>query len=40
MLVFLAMVRHGERSVSVRLGYVQVACILASAPINSLFFGG
>ena len=39
-LAFLAMVRHGERAVSVYLGYVPVACILMSATINSVFFGG
>lgn len=39
-LAFLAMVRHGERAVSVYLGYVPVACIVISSTINSLFFGG
>jgi hypothetical protein len=37
-LAFLAMVRHGERAVSVYLGYVPVACILMASAINSLFF--
>ena len=35
---FLAQIRHGERALSVYLGYVPVACILFSAAINSLFF--
>jgi hypothetical protein len=39
-LAFVAMVRHGERAVSVYLGYMPVACILLSAAINSLFFSG
>ena len=34
------LVRHGERAVSVYLGYVPVACILVSSAINSLFFSG
>jgi hypothetical protein len=37
-LAFLAMVRRGERALSVYLGYVPVACILLSSAINSLFF--
>ena len=34
---FLAMVRRGERALSVYLGYVPVACILLSSALNSLF---
>ena len=37
-LAFLAMVRRGERAVSVYLGYVPVACIFLAAALNSLFF--
>jgi hypothetical protein len=37
-LAFLAMIRRGERAVSVYLGYVPVACILCGAALNSLFF--
>ena len=37
-LAFLAMVRRGERAVSVYLGYVPVACILLGSALNSLFF--
>ena len=37
-LAFLAMVRRGERALSVYLGYVPVACILLSSAINSVFF--
>ena len=37
-LAFLAQIRHGERALSVYLGYVPVACILLSSAINSLFF--
>ncbi len=39
-LAFLAMVRRGERAVGVYLGYLPVACMLLSAAISSLFFGG
>jgi hypothetical protein len=34
---FLAMVRRGERALSVYLGYVPVVCIVLSAMLNSLF---
>lgn len=37
-LAFLAMVRRGERAVSVYLGYVPVASILLSSALNALFF--
>ena len=37
-LAFLAMVRRGERALSVYVGYVPVACILLASAINSLFF--
>ena len=37
---FLAMARHGERAVSVYLGFVPVACMLVSAAIDSIFFAG
>jgi hypothetical protein len=33
---FLAMVRRGERALSVYLGYVPVVCILLSAALSSL----
>jgi hypothetical protein len=34
---FLAMIRRGERALSVYLGYVPVVCILLSSVLNSLF---
>jgi hypothetical protein len=34
---FLAIVRRGERALSVYLGYVPVACIVFSAVLHSLF---
>ena len=34
---FLAMVRRGERALSVYLGYVPVVCIVLSSVLNSLF---
>ena len=34
---FLAMLRHGERALSVYLGYVPVVCILLSSVLHSLF---
>ena len=37
---FLAMLRRGERAVSVYLGYVPVACMLVPAAIKGAFFGG
>jgi peptidoglycan/LPS O-acetylase OafA/YrhL len=38
-LSFLAMVRRGDRALSVYLGYVPVTCIVLSAILNSLFTG-
>jgi hypothetical protein len=35
-LAFLAMVRRGERALSVYLGYVPVVCIVLSSALNSL----
>jgi hypothetical protein len=34
---FLAMIRRGERALSVYLGYVPVVCIVASSLLHSLF---
>jgi hypothetical protein len=36
-LAFLAMVRRGDRALSVYLGYVPVACILLASVLGSLF---
>ena len=36
-LAFLAMVRRGERALSVYLGYVPVVCIVLSSVFHSLF---
>ena len=36
-LAFLAMVRRGERALSIYLGYVPVACILLTSVLHSLF---
>jgi hypothetical protein len=38
-LAFLAMVRRGERALSVYLGYVPVVCIVLSSVISSLVSG-
>jgi hypothetical protein len=35
---FLAMIRRGERALSVYLGYVPVACIFLGSALNSLLF--